>query len=71
MVSVFGSQYGDEQGGGSFLAWVDFHTRSREEKWGTTRSLKFNRVLNIRIKKTPVPQLKHSVELVIKLLFDV
>ena len=54
-----------------FLAWVDFHTRSREEKWGTTRSLKFNRVLNIRNKKTPVPQLKHSVELVIKLLFDV
>ena len=39
MVSVFGSQYGDEQGGGSFLAWVDFHTRSRGEKWGTTRSL--------------------------------
>ena len=54
-----------------FLAWVDFHTRSREEKRGTTRSLKFNRVLNIRNKKTPVPQLKHSVELVIKLLFDV
>ena len=71
MVSAFGSQYGDEQGGGSFLAWVDFHTRSREEKWGTTCSLKFNRVLNIRKKKTPVPQLKHSVELVIKLLFDV
>ena len=68
MVSVFGSQYGEEQGGGSFLAWVDFHTRSREEKWRTTRSLKFNRVLNIRKKKTPVPQLKHSVELVIKLL---
>ena len=41
-----------------FLAWVDFHARSRfarstipEEKSGTTRSLKFNRVLNIRNKK--------------------
>ena len=61
-----------------FLAWVDFHARSRfarstipEKKSGTTRSLKFNRVLNIRNKKTPVSHLKHSVELVIKLLFDV
>ena len=35
------------RGGGPFLAWVDFHARSRfarstipEEKWGTTRSLR-------------------------------
>ena len=41
-----------------FLPWVDFHARWRfarstipEEKSGTTRSLKFNRVLNIRNKK--------------------
>ena len=32
---------------------------------------KFNRVLNIRNKQAPVPHPKHSVELVIKLLFDV
>ena len=42
----------------SFLAWVDFHARSRfarstisEEKWGTTRSL-FCHALGLKIEQS-------------------